>query len=110
MSIGHDPGPDTSHLSPEQMNRRGGTAGLRRCDLTSHAATCRACLLALSDERNAALRARLDAFRAGYAAALNDMASAIGGRILPARPTEIEKLRYPPAGRAGWLLPRRGAA
>jgi hypothetical protein len=76
--------------------------------MMSHAATCPACLLELSDERDRALRARLNAWRAGYRAAVNAVADVIGGRIVPDRPSEIERRRYPPDGRAGWLLPEGG--
>jgi hypothetical protein len=98
---------DAGHLTPPPMPDLNGTAEQGGCGLMTHAATCPACLLELSDERDAQLRARLNAWRDGYRAAVNALADLIGGRIVPDRPTELEKLRYPPDGRAGWLLPDR---
>jgi hypothetical protein len=45
---------------------------------------------------------------AGYAAALDDLAWHIGGRIMPAQPGELELRRYPPHGRARFGEPRAG--
>ena len=99
---------DGSRLTRPQVPGPDGAAEQGGCGLMSHAATCPACLLGLSDERDQALRARLNAWRAGYRAAVNALADVIGGRIVPDQPSEIERLRYPPDGRAGWLLPEGG--
>jgi hypothetical protein len=85
--------------------------------------TCQRALLALSDERDLAMALRLAAWREGYRAG---RAAGIGeGRRLEAaereadwraiarpvaRSGELDRRRYPPDGRAGWLLPgKRGA-
>jgi hypothetical protein len=65
-------------------------------------------LLAESDRRDRELALRHAYFRWGWAAALTALASEIGGRIQPARPTELELLRYGPGGRAHHAEPRPG--
>jgi len=87
-------------------------------------------LLALSYERDLQLKRRLDAWREGYAAGYRDAyargyETAVtdwkitaglepGGRIAAARlrtHAEMDRKRYPPDGRASWLIiPRDGAA
>jgi hypothetical protein len=65
-------------------------------------------LLAESDRRDRELALRHAYFRWGWAAALTALASEIGGRIQPTRPTELELLRYGPGGRAHHADPRPG--
>jgi hypothetical protein len=66
-------------------------------------------VIALSDERDAwqrvALARERAAYQSGWDDCLDHLADLIGGRVVPAHPSEIEKLRYPPGGRASWLLP-----
>jgi hypothetical protein len=66
-------------------------------------------VIALSDERDlwqhVALARERAAYGRGWADCLDWLADLIGGRVLPAHPSEIEKLRYPPDGRESWLLP-----
>jgi hypothetical protein len=82
-------------------------------------------LLALSDERDLHLKLRLEAWREGYAAGYRDAyargyETAVidwkitaglepGGRIAAARLrtyAEMDRKRYPPDGRASWLIIR----
>jgi hypothetical protein len=67
-------------------------------------------LLALSYERDLWLRRVLDAWREGYAAALDDAVTASLARIWPppGHVTEAEKRRYPPHGRERFGDPRPG--
>lgn len=55
-------------------------------------------VLELSDERDAQLQLRLKAYREGWqegwAACLDYLADQIGGRIMPAHPTELELRRW----------------
>lgn len=51
-------------------------------------------LLALSDERDLHLRLRLAAWRDGWDACLDYLADQIGGRIMPATPTDLELRRW----------------
>lgn len=67
-------------------------------------------VLALSDERDLWLGRVLDAWRAGYEAALGDAVAASLLRVfpLPGHVTEAEKRRYPPDGREHFADPRPG--
>jgi hypothetical protein len=46
------------------------------------------------------------AWLAGWLAALDYFADMIGGRLAPARPTQLEILRWGPGGRAAFGAPR----
>lgn len=48
------------------------------------------------------------AYQQGWDDCLNAMAYHVGGRIMPAQPTELEILRYGPGGRAHAGDPRPG--
>jgi hypothetical protein len=106
---------DASYLSRPPVPDLNGAAEQGRCGLMSHAATCPACLLELSDERDRALRGRLNAWRAGFeagrqaeAAEMDAAWHAIARPVARGRPyAEMDRKRYPPDGRAGWLLPER---
>jgi hypothetical protein len=64
--------------------------------------------LALSDERDLQLRLRLAAWREGWDACLDALAYHVGGRIMPARPTDLEVQRWGPGGREHFTDPRPG--
>ena len=114
----------TGHLTRPPMPDLNGTAEQARCGLMTDAATCPACLLDLSDERDQALRARLNAWRAGfeagrragfnrgYAASEAELEQRWAQIIRPAMRgrsyAEMDRRRYPPDGRAGWLLTQDG--
>lgn len=65
-------------------------------------------MLAISNERDLQLARIGAAWRDGYAAALDDLAEMIGGRIWPEHPTELEERRWGPLGREHFARPRRG--
>jgi hypothetical protein len=67
-------------------------------------------LLALSDERDLWLRRVYDAWREGYAAALDDAVTASLARIWPppGHVTETDKRRWGPGGREHFSDPRPG--
>lgn len=64
--------------------------------------------LALSHERDVALRLRLTAFREGWDACLDYLADAIGGRMMPSHPTSVQVTRWGPGGRERFADPRPG--
>ena len=65
-------------------------------------------LVGLSDERDIQLALRLAAWRDGWTACLDYVADHVGGRIMPAHPTELEVRRYGPGGRAHFGDPKPG--
>jgi hypothetical protein len=50
--------------------------------------------LGISADRDRELAARLAAWRDGWQAALDYFADLIGGRMMPAHPTELERVRW----------------
>jgi hypothetical protein len=48
------------------------------------------------------------AYQRGWDDCLDDLADKVGGRIMPARPTELEIRRWGPGGRAHFADPRPG--
>lgn len=97
---------DASHLNAEQRPPAVTCAD----DTGRHCPACQITggLVGLSDLLDTLLAQRLQAYRDGYAAALDNAVVASLARAWPApgHVSELERRRYGPGGRASWLLNR----